>query len=90
LTEKLLEWLEGASKPYCFGCALIVTIAIGYLDYVTGPELGFSFFYLVPVSLAAWTVGMAAGIATAACCTAAWLFADVAAGSLYSSDFLRY
>lgn len=85
-----VRWLEGANRSLCFVGALLMTIGIGYLDYLTGPELGFSFFYLIPVALAGWTVGRAAGLATAGCCTAAWLLADLAAGSLYSSDLVRY
>jgi Signal transduction histidine kinase len=33
--------------------ALVITAIIGFADYVTGPELSFSFFYLIPISLLA-------------------------------------
>lgn len=32
-------------------CAVITISIIGYVDYLTGAEFGFSFFYLIPISL---------------------------------------
>lgn len=48
--------------------ALIVsTVALGVLDYVTGPRLSFSLFYLAPVALGGWLLGVrAAWVLTAA------------------------
>ena len=40
--------------------ALVVLVGIG--DYASGPEIAFSFFYVAPVLLAAWTVGRPVGI----------------------------
>ena len=34
-----------------FLLALLLVLIISYLDYVTGPDLSFSFFYLIPISL---------------------------------------
>ena len=34
-----------------FILALLLIMMISYFDYVTGPDLSFSFFYLVPISL---------------------------------------
>jgi GGDEF domain-containing protein len=37
------------------GFALVAVI--GFLDYLTGPELSFAIFYLVPIALGAWWAG---------------------------------
>ena len=42
------------------GVALTGLIAL--LDYVTGPELSFGIFYLIPVATCAWWGGFAQGI----------------------------
>jgi hypothetical protein len=57
---------------------------IGFLDYVTGPELAFSIFYLFPVTVA--TLGMRKLDTFLICILSAitWLWADVAWGSHYS------
>ncbi len=62
-----LVWLNLA-------CLLAVG-AIGGFDYVTGPEFGISFFYLLPISLAAWA-GRRSGLVMAGCAALAWMAAD--------------
>jgi light-regulated signal transduction histidine kinase (bacteriophytochrome) len=52
------------------------TIAIGWLDYATGPDIGFSLIYLIPIVLAAWIDGSAATIAVAVAASTAWFLAD--------------
>jgi len=36
---------------------LVMLILLGWLDYLTGYELGFFVFYSVPVGIAAWYLG---------------------------------
>ena len=43
---------------FCF----ILASAIGVIRYVTGPEWALSLFYLFPVGLSTWYVGMWAGV----------------------------
>ncbi len=57
--------------------SILVIALFGYLDYTTGPDFGFSLFYLVPVMVSAWSAGPIAG-ATAACLAGVtWFLADV-------------
>ncbi|MBL8633354.1 MAG: hypothetical protein JNM40_09010 [Myxococcales bacterium] len=50
---------------------LCATTALGWLDYITGPGLSFGLFYLAPVSLAGWMLGLrGAWLITAAVCMA--------------------
>ena len=55
---------------------LALVLLLGALDYLTGPQISFFAFYLLPVSLAAWSSGRAAGIAVSVLCAAAWLIAN--------------
>jgi diguanylate cyclase (GGDEF)-like protein len=52
-------------------------IAIGWIDYVTGPDIGCSLFYLLPVALGAWHGGIRAAMIAGVAATAAWLTADL-------------
>jgi diguanylate cyclase (GGDEF)-like protein len=52
--------------------------AIGAVDYLSGPAIGFSLFYLVPIVIAGWERGKALGIALALLAAAFWTVADVA------------
>jgi diguanylate cyclase (GGDEF)-like protein len=48
------------------------------VHYLTGPEMTLSLFYLLPIMLAAWHVGLWAGVIMAFCCAGLWLLADLA------------
>jgi len=65
--------------------SLIMIAFLGFLDYVSGYEVSFSIFYLVPVSCAAVFAGAPAGIFISAVSAATWLLADLSNGHLYSN-----
>ena len=69
------------------GCLLLVG-ALGLVDWITGSEISFSIFYLVPVAIAGWLVGRWAGIGLSAVSAAVWAAADLAAGSRYSHPLI--
>lgn len=52
--ERLEQAFEGAPAFQVTKWALTLLLAIGVLDFATGLEVSVSFFYLIPVSLAAW------------------------------------
>lgn len=58
-----------------------VILFLGWLDYTTGPDIGFSVFYLLPVVAAGWRLGSFSAGLTAGLAGAAWIAADVAAGN---------
>jgi diguanylate cyclase (GGDEF)-like protein len=75
----------------CLSIYLFV-FAIGYLDYVTGPEIGFSLFYLIPIILTGWfryekkiSLVLVPGF-----CAAVWLLADIYSGHHYSEPWIPY
>ncbi len=57
---------------------LVAVASIGFLDLLTGPDIGFSLFYLIPVVLAAWYLGRVPGVILAVAGALAWLVADTA------------
>jgi diguanylate cyclase (GGDEF)-like protein len=61
---------------------------VGALDFLTGYELAFSLFYLIPISMLAWLGSQRLGILAAFASASVWLAADVAAGSSYSRLFI--
>ena len=54
---------------------------IGVLDYLTGPELSFVIFYLLPIALGAWWGGFAQGILLSMACALSWQIVEIAEGS---------
>lgn len=73
-------------QVFCF--ALLATL--GWLDYLTGYELGFFVFYSVPVGLAAWYAGRWPAIGLAFAASVTWWLADRSNGVSYSSRFYFY
>ena len=53
-----------------------LVILIGYLDYITGPDFGFSLFYLPPIVAAGWLYGRRASLVVAFTAAGAWFLAD--------------
>ncbi|MBI3874369.1 MAG: hypothetical protein HY300_00035 [Verrucomicrobia bacterium] len=69
---------------------MVLLLAIGWLDYITGYELGLFTFYALPVGIVAWKLGRNPGILIAVAAGLVWMIADVAAGDKYSSRFFLY
>jgi len=63
---------------------LCSTLLVGWLDHVTGVELSFSFFYLLPVAASVWWFGRGFGM------TSAFLCASTSWTMDWVSDFSYY
>jgi len=73
------------SPSKCLLINVVCTLILGVLDFLLGPELSFSVFYIIPITLAAWYGGKTAGLIVAATSAAVWFSADLAASSQYST-----
>jgi signal transduction histidine kinase len=60
--------------------SLVLVCMIGYVDYRTGYERSLSLFYLVPISLGTWFVGLLFGLMIATLSVVVWVMSDLAAG----------
>ena len=72
-----------------FAIALFVgmaTLFTGYVDYVTGPHVSISAFYLLPLGLAAWNLGLVAALTVAFASVALWATGNTINGDV---DFLN-
>lgn len=63
---------------------------LGMLDYLTGYEISFAFFYLVPVGCLAWFVGREAGIAASVASAVVWQSSNILAGESLSSSLIFF
>ena len=64
--------------------------SIGILDYLTGYEMAFSLFYLLPISMVAWLTGRRLGILIALVSALVWSLADVLAGNSYTHPVIFF
>jgi diguanylate cyclase (GGDEF)-like protein len=77
LTRRLnLVQLSSSQKMLLVIASLLLVVAIGFLDYWTGPYLSFGAFYLIPVAACAWWGGLSHGLLLALAATSAWCLVD--------------
>ncbi len=76
--------LEKRSKFFGILVGFALIGAVGFLDFLTGYEIAFSLFYLIPISLVTWLTGRRLGIVASLASAAVWLISDLAAGNSYS------
>jgi len=69
---------------------LLIALLLGYLDYLTGYEFSFSVFYLLPISIAAWFIGVRAGILLSWASAAIWQISNYYAGEIFTSPAVPF
>lgn len=83
-----LTYLEKKSKLFCIVIGVALIGLIGFVDFLTGYELAFSVFYVIPISLTTWFVGQRVGLVTSLVGAFVWVSADIAAGHPYSHPYI--
>jgi len=86
--QKASDYLERQSKLFFITIGLILVILVGIVDYVTGYEITFSIFYLIPVALVSWYAGRRYGILISFASAISWFLADTMGGHTYSHPLL--
>jgi diguanylate cyclase (GGDEF)-like protein len=56
---------------------LVLVAGVGWADFVTGPLIGFSLFYLGPIVYAGWRIGKWPAFTIAVASSIAWFLADI-------------
>lgn len=84
----LLQFLEGRGKLFILFCGGVLIAGLAAVDYLTGFELSFAFFYLLPVGLVAWLAGRRAGIITSFASAVTWQAINHLAGEHFSSSLI--
>jgi PAS domain S-box-containing protein len=72
-----LEERLSRSRGFVLLLSIIGMLTIGGADYVTGPQIGLTIFYLIPVMLATWFAGLWVGVAMSLLCGLTWFASNV-------------
>src|SRR5438132_11393935 len=86
LGGRLDVWVSRLPAPALVIVGLVMVAGLGWVDFVTGPELTPLGFYLAPVVLVAWYAGRWPGAIIACAGGLAWMFAD----ALTLRDYSRW
>lgn len=84
------RYLERQSKGVVFLISLVITGLVGIGDYLTGPEIAFSIFYVLPVAIAAWYGSRAVGILIGVLAAVALNVVEMMSGVVYSHPLIVY
>ena len=85
---KLTANLNKQSKPILWIVVILSILIIGVIDFLTGIEISFSFFYILPVALATWALGKTSGQWVAFVCAAVWQGTNILAGERFSTPLI--
>ena len=87
VVKKIRLYLERQSLSAICLIGVVLTGIIGAIDYITGNEIGFSLFYLLPIALVSWYANRIFGLLAAIISALVWLGIDAVTGSGYSHPF---
>jgi GGDEF domain-containing protein len=86
----LREYVTRIPRPASLAINLPLAAFLGITDYLTGPQLSFSIFYLIPVSLTTLRLKRLDASLVALASAITWLWADLASGDQYSHGMIPY
>ncbi len=87
---KLTLALGKIGRPFWIILGILLLFTVALLDLVTGTELSFSIFYLIPIFLFTWTINGNFGIAIAFISAGTWLFIEVISAPQSSNSFVYF
>ena len=87
---RFLAFMKDQAQAQIMPLGFLALLLVAALDYLTGPEMSFSIFYLLPVGAAAWFAGRQAGILMATAGGICWLLAERLWGVPYSHFLIPY
>jgi diguanylate cyclase (GGDEF)-like protein len=80
----MLTKIEYMNKYMVAFVGSLLVVWIAFVDNLTGKELSFSLFYLLPVFWFTWLIGKRAGMVTSALCALIWYSNEALSGQIYS------
>ncbi len=75
---------SGRAKWTAFAVGVLSIAVVGWLDWLTGNKIGFTIFYLVPVSLVGWVAGKWRAWITSVLAGFTWYSANLTGDDTYS------
>jgi len=85
---RLLALLEVVPRGLLIAITFGIVLILGFVDYATGFEFSFSFFYLIPVTITAWAIGRGTGLCFSVLSATVWLTSNLLSGQVYSLPFI--
>lgn len=81
---------QRVSKTSIVIISILLVLLIGFADYITGREISFSIFYLLPILLVTWYGNKALGIYFSGISSLEWILADWLTNHLYTHPTIPF
>ena len=86
---KVISALNKQSRPFWVMTGAALLCLVGVADYLTGYEVSFSLFYVIPIALVTWFTTARLGMVFAVASAMVWLIADIVSGAVYSYQIIH-
>ncbi|MFI5145436.1 MAG: sensor histidine kinase, partial [Ignavibacteria bacterium] len=87
---RMLLHFSKINTTYISIFSVILVILIGFLDYLTGTEISFSIFYLIPITFITYKAGKNEGLVLSFFSAVIWLICDVKGLQRFSNAAIPY
>jgi len=87
---RVLEQLARWPEPLVLALSALLILAIGVVDALTGPELAFSLFYILPIVAGGWIAGRRTAFIVGLLSGVVWTAADIMGGHVYTRPWIQY
>lgn len=88
--QRVFQVLEKKPPRFWAGTGILLILLLGATDYLTGNEIVFSLFYLVPILLLTIAVNLTSGLLVSFLSALVLLAAEIAAGQSYSHPLIYF
>jgi signal transduction histidine kinase len=82
--ERFFTFSRRMSRLTALLLGFVLMGMVWILEYVTGPEVSVSIFFIIPIALVVWRVGSLWAVVTPILASVAWWTAELATGRVYS------
>ncbi len=89
-TGKILANLDRQNNSTLWLMIIGSLLGLGVIDYLSGFEISFAFFYVFPVALSSWALGRSAGRWIAVASALVWQASNLLAGEQFSSLWIIF
>jgi diguanylate cyclase (GGDEF)-like protein len=80
----LFNYLDKIPKTAILVTSVALVMILGIIDHLTGYDIAFSIFYLLPVALVSWFDKRSHAVIISILSAVVWLWADISSGHIYS------
>lgn len=82
--NRIVDALENGNRALWIVLGSLSVLLLGVLDYITGDEFAFSLFYLLPIILVTWAIGIHMGFFVSLFSALTLLSVEIVGGHTYS------